>query len=181
MACAIGFPPLHMHSVQAGPRRAEPGKARCSTKRRGALQWDSGSLMQIKQQAPNRVFRIKTLHCRSLSSSTAAPQTCRRSPSPSRTQHSLPSKVKQINPHILTYPRPFSSHENDTSGSGYQENMKLSVLHKMRSRCIRVCILEVAVAEMCPCPHVTPVTKALHQRFVKVCCSHHVSGSSVII
>lgn len=137
------------HAQRAG--RAAPGRSGQNApfnknRRRGALQRDSGSLMQIKQQAPNRIFRIKTLHCRSLSGSTAAPQTCRRSPSPSRTQHSLPSKVKQINPHILTYPRPFSSHKNDTNGSlkktKHPENTKLSVLHKKRSRYIRICILE---------------------------------------
>lgn len=48
-----------------------------------------------------RGFGIRTSHWRRLVSGTAAPRWCRRSPSPSRTQRSLPSKVKQINPAII--------------------------------------------------------------------------------
>lgn len=96
------------------PDRAEPSQTRLSTKTKAAMLWSTtrGYLSKnkkTKQQAHSGVCGIKTLRWRSPVSSTAAPQTCRRSPSPSRTQHSLPSKVKQINPHLLTYPQPFFS------------------------------------------------------------------------
>lgn len=98
-----------MHSVQAGPGRAGTNEQIDQNKSCDASQRDSRLLMQKKyqnKQAPDRVLGIRRLLWCSPVSSTAAPQTCRRSPSPSRTQRSLPSKVKQINPRLLTYPPP---------------------------------------------------------------------------
>lgn len=110
--------------MQARPGRAEPNARLNKNKSCDALEHDSWLLKQ-KQQPHNGVFRIKTLHWRSLVSSTAAPQTCRRSPSPSRTQHSLPSKVKQINPHLLTYPQPFPSAKTTQSPTELPKHIEI--------------------------------------------------------
>ena len=132
------------------------------------------------KQAPDRVLGIRRLLWCSPVSSTAAPQTCRRSPSPSRTQRSLPSKVKQINPRLLTYPPPRFPPTITTARSPFinsdktQKHKKKTTAERLPPRFyLRIafyvslyfegCSLfppPAATTETCPWPHVTPVTRA---------------------
>ena len=120
-------------------------------------------------------------------SSTAAPQTCRRSPSPSRTQRSLPSKVKQINPRLLTYPPPRFPPTNTTARFSFINSDKTQK-HKKQPPSAFLCVFHLNIAfyfslyfEGSSLPHhhhhhrnmsvatCNTCNQSPHQRFIKVC------------